>query len=721
MSYLYFANLDPSDRLNQLEIQLDNGTTAILRLGHSYDLTANELARARRYAVLTSTTEPADESPIGIARLPVKGNPISGQIPQWSASEGAFTPQTVSGVSGGPYASTASLAAVQADVDAVESSITSMRASYFVNARDGYGWIGDGTYHPLSEKFTTLAAAQVTYPHATALTDATDWAALQGAMNAAATKGQAVYADGTGISDKGFTHPSHVHVWGPGGMTNLFASTDAAFKQTAGLTIRLKAGVTVDALWKSANYDTITGTASPNVYTALPWHMGLHYLKLDGNSIGGSTCTVAKVYCNRFRQNDVDYVNGLSGGLVGEIQAGGYDMEWQSTNVNIAGCGGKSLNAKSLHDSQWTNLIVKTPGGTTGSPTDGVYVDPAGNSGGEQFTNCHVWGTFSNAHWMLGSSNATYANCTADGGGIQLVGSGNRFDGSIYGTNTPGQWVVKIGDGTARTIGRNKVDVRVFNFKASPFAVQTLNTVDDGNRFEATANMGGVVRYGSKGNVYKLTSSAVTSDVTLNVTSTTDLPASGTLYADDGTNRTASLAYTGKTSTTLTGVTVIPAAGLANGAALWLASGFSGASDLGLSSFKVWNYDATTNAGQILERATPTSQAGHTAEHTFTGIYSPVEGVKLGSGGTQIKKHLSATASWDPPSVVNGASTTTTITVTGAALGDTVAVGFTSLVTGWTITGLVTATNTVEVRITNNTGGTVDLASGTLRADVWQH
>jgi hypothetical protein len=221
MSYLYFANLDPSDRLNQLEIQLDNGTTAILRLGHSYDLTANELARARRYAVLTST---------------------------------------------------------------VETSITSMRASYFVNARDGYGWIGDGTYHPLSENFTTLAAAQVTYPHATALTDATDWAALQGAMNAAATKGQAVYADGTGISDKGFTHPSHVHVWGPGGMTNLFASTDASFKQTAGLTIRLKAGVTVDALWKSANYDTITGTASPNVYTALPWHMGLHYLKLDGNS-----------------------------------------------------------------------------------------------------------------------------------------------------------------------------------------------------------------------------------------------------------------------------------------------------------------------------------------------------------------------------------------------------------------------------------------------------
>jgi hypothetical protein len=395
-------------------------------------------------------------------------------------------------------------------------------------------------------------------------------------------------------------------------------------------------------------------------------------------------------------------------------------MEWQSTNVNIAGCGGKSLNAKSLHDSQWTNLIVKTPGGTTGSPTDGVYVDPAGNSGGEQFTNCHVWGTFSNAHWMLGSSNAL----------CELHRRWWRHPARRLGQPLRRH---DLRDEHARPVGRQ--DRRRhrphhrpqqgrrprLQLQGVPVRRQTLNTVDDGNRFEATANMGGVVRYGSKGNVYTLTSSAVTSDVTLNVNSTADLPASGTLYADDGTNRTASLAYTGKTSTTLTGVTVIPAAGLANGAALWLASGFSGASDLGLSSFKVWNYDATANAGQILERATPASQSGHTAEHTFTGIYSPVEGVKLGSGGTQIKKHLSATASWDPPSVVNGASTTTTITVTGAALGDTVAVGFTSLVTGWTITGLVTATNTVEVRITNNTGGTVDLASGTLRADVWQH
>jgi hypothetical protein len=43
----------------------------------------------------------------------------------------------------------------------------------------------DGTSHPLSTYYSTLAAAQALYPHATALTDETDWAALQLAVNSA--------------------------------------------------------------------------------------------------------------------------------------------------------------------------------------------------------------------------------------------------------------------------------------------------------------------------------------------------------------------------------------------------------------------------------------------------------------------------------------------------------------------------------------------------------
>lgn len=49
-----------------------------------------------------------------------------------------------------------------------------------------FGAIGDGTYHPLSERFATVGAAQIAYPSAgvTALTQSIDWAAIQSACNA---------------------------------------------------------------------------------------------------------------------------------------------------------------------------------------------------------------------------------------------------------------------------------------------------------------------------------------------------------------------------------------------------------------------------------------------------------------------------------------------------------------------------------------------------------
>lgn len=46
-----------------------------------------------------------------------------------------------------------------------------------------FGAIGDGANHPLSQRYSTLAAAQAIYPHATALTDEIDWCAIQAALN----------------------------------------------------------------------------------------------------------------------------------------------------------------------------------------------------------------------------------------------------------------------------------------------------------------------------------------------------------------------------------------------------------------------------------------------------------------------------------------------------------------------------------------------------------
>ena len=46
-----------------------------------------------------------------------------------------------------------------------------------------YGAIGDGKLHPLSERYSSLAAAQTVYPFVTALTQSIDWAACQKADN----------------------------------------------------------------------------------------------------------------------------------------------------------------------------------------------------------------------------------------------------------------------------------------------------------------------------------------------------------------------------------------------------------------------------------------------------------------------------------------------------------------------------------------------------------
>lgn len=81
---------------------------------------------------------------------------------------------------------------------------------------------------------------------------------------------------------------------------------------------------------------------------------------------------------------------------------------------------------------------------------------------------------------------------------------------------------------------------------------------------------------------------------------------------------------------------------------------------------------------------------------------------------------LTGSATYDAPSLVDAAGATTTVTVTGAALGDFVLVSLSVDIAGITITGYVSAADTVSVRVQNESGGTVDLASATLRALVFK-
>ena len=73
-------------------------------------------------------------------------------------------------------------------------------------------------------------------------------------------------------------------------------------------------------------------------------------------------------------------------------------------------------------------------------------------------------------------------------------------------------------------------------------------------------------------------------------------------------------------------------------------------------------------------------------------------------------------ATFDPANLVDGAGETTTVTVTGARLGDLAFTSFSLDLQGITATAYVSASDVVSVRLQNETGGAVNLGSGTVRA-----
>lgn len=83
---------------------------------------------------------------------------------------------------------------------------------------------------------------------------------------------------------------------------------------------------------------------------------------------------------------------------------------------------------------------------------------------------------------------------------------------------------------------------------------------------------------------------------------------------------------------------------------------------------------------------------------------------------------LTGSKTWDAADTADGAAATTTVTVTGAALGDfVIGVSLGVDAAGLTITGYVSAADTVTVRAQNESGGAVNLASTTLRVLVRKH
>lgn len=83
------------------------------------------------------------------------------------------------------------------------------RLSDEANPKD-FGAIADGQSHPLSDRYATLAAAQVDYPFATSLSDQIDWAACQASLNLNTTKWY--IPDGHYILNKNLTRLTSINI-----------------------------------------------------------------------------------------------------------------------------------------------------------------------------------------------------------------------------------------------------------------------------------------------------------------------------------------------------------------------------------------------------------------------------------------------------------------------------------------------------------------------------
>ena len=95
---------------------------------------------------------------------------------------------------------------------------------------------------------------------------------------------------------------------------------------------------------------------------------------------------------------------------------------------------------------------------------------------------------------------------------------------------------------------------------------------------------------------------------------------------------------------------------------------------------------------------------------------------RVGDAGTLTYKnstpHIGGSKTYDPPSLATATQQSTTLTSTGAKIGDTLIVGFSQPLQGTRMWAEVTAVDTITVYHRNDTGATVDVTGGTLTVKV---
>jgi hypothetical protein len=113
----------------------------------------------------------------------VDGQRYSSPTPKWFVVTDRVSGQTYQfdgsalNAVDGPTSTQAANVTYQANITGSVSRTLPSKLREYISLRD-FGAIGDGTLHPLSERFATLAAAQEVYPFATSLTQSIDYCAI---------------------------------------------------------------------------------------------------------------------------------------------------------------------------------------------------------------------------------------------------------------------------------------------------------------------------------------------------------------------------------------------------------------------------------------------------------------------------------------------------------------------------------------------------------------
>lgn len=127
-----------------------------------------------------------------------------------------------------------------------------------------------------------------------------------------------------------------------------------------------------------------------------------------------------------------------------------------------------------------------------------------------------------------------------------------------------------------------------------------------------------------------------------------------------------------------------------------------------------------SSSGAVIKTYNPAGMAVVT--HDNQVALRVVEGKVAIGDGMPIEKFLGATVPWDPESLITGATITTTVNIPGAAPGDLVFAGLSSVTSGKILVyASVTSADTVTVTLSNHTGTLLNLPGGTLKIGVMKN